>query len=88
MTQTFSVVTTWGDQHWDHHAKRSVQSILAQWPEQVAKFFYPDNLSQQIKAPNTNYYSVATEQPTFNEFKDRASNDIDVKEKMNISKNA
>ena len=48
MTQTFSVVTTWGDQHWDHHAKRSVQSILSHWPEQVTKFFYPDNLTQQM----------------------------------------
>ena len=88
MTQTFSVVTTWGDQHWDHHAKRSVQSILSHWPEQVTKFFYPDNLIQQIKAPNTNYFSVVTEQPTFNDFKNRASNDQDVKEKMQTSKNA
>ena len=33
MKQTFSVVTTWGLPHWDTHAKRSVQSIIDQWPQ-------------------------------------------------------
>tara|TARA_A100000172_G_scaffold76948_1_gene60876 strand:- start:4 stop:801 length:798 start_codon:yes stop_codon:yes gene_type:complete len=88
MKQTFSVVTTWGLPHWDTHAKRSVQSIIDQWPQQVEKLFYPDDITQQIVAPNTNYYSLLNEQPEFATFKTRAGSDAEVKEKMNVSKNA
>ncbi len=88
MTQTFTVVTTWGPQHWEHHAKRSVQSILDLWPEQVHKIFYPDDESQTITANNTSYYQLTDQQPAFVEFKTRASIDPIVKEKMMASKNA
>ena len=82
MTQTFTVVTTWGQQHWEHHAKRSVQSILDLWPEQVHKIFYPDDESQTITANNTSYYQLPDQQSAFVEFKTRASIDPIVKEKM------
>ena len=88
MKQTFSVVTTWGLPHWDTHAKRSVPRIIDQWPQQVEKLFYPDDITQQIVAPNTNYYSLLNEQPEFSTFKTRAGSDAEVKEKMNVSKNA
>ena len=88
MSQTFSVVTTWGPQHWDHHAKRSVQSIIDQWPADVQKYFYPDDITQQISAPNTNYYTLTNEQPTFVDFKARASVDEEVKQKMGVAKNS
>ena len=58
MKQTFSVVTTWGLPHWDTHAKRSVQSIIDQWPQQVEKLFYPDDITQQIVAPNKLLFTV------------------------------
>jgi len=80
--QTFSVVTTWGEQHWDLYAKRSVQSIIDNWPKDTQKFFYPDNISQQIEAENTSYFSLKEVQPTFADFAERHKNSVLVKTKM------
>jgi hypothetical protein len=88
MSQTFSVVTTWGDQHWDHHARRCVQSIIDFWPADVKKYFYPDNIAQQIQHKNCYYYDVHKEQPSFITFKSNASQDKLVQEKMSVAKNA
>ncbi len=47
--QTFSVVTTWGEQHWDLYAKRSVQSIIDNWPKDTQKFFIPTTSINKLK---------------------------------------
>lgn len=86
--QTFSIVTTWGDQHWNSHAYRSVKSIINFWPSEVKKFFYPDNINQKITSHNCNYFELEKEQNIFQLFKSRASQDNIVKEKMLVSKNA
>jgi len=66
--QTFSLTTTWGSQHWDQYAKRCIESISKHWPDDVDKYFYPDDISQQIAMPNAKYFKLSDAQPELNEF--------------------
>jgi len=80
--RTFTVTTTWGQKHWDVYAKRCVTSILNNWPQEVKKIFYPDNIQQKIVAGNTSYFSLKKHQPELQKFIDRNSNNKLIKERM------
>lgn len=56
--QTFTVTTTWGQKHWDIYAQRCVESIITNWPSEVKKIFYPDDITQQIDTKNCFYYNL------------------------------
>jgi len=80
--RTFTVTTTWGEKHWESYAKRCVESIHKNWPKQVKKIFYPDNISQKIDSDNTFYFDLKQTQPELQEFILRNKNNELVKEKM------
>ena len=80
--RSFSVTTTWGDQHWDVYAKRCVDSIVTNWPADVKKIFYPDDATQKIDADNCFYYNLKHNQPELQEFIDRNSHNELIKQRM------
>ena len=82
--RSFSVTTTWGQQHWDVYAKRCVESIVANWPKEVKKIFYPDDTAQQIVADNCFYHNLKHNQPELQEFIDRNGNNELIKKFLDI----
>ena len=79
---SFTVTTTWGSKHWDVYGRRCIESIVKHWPQEVKKIFYPDDLVQSIKAPNTEYYTLKETQPKLQEFIDRNKNSEYIKKRM------
>jgi len=80
--RTFTVTTTWGSPHWNIYAKRCVESISSNWPAEVKKIFYPDDLTQKIEMSNCDYYDLKACQPELNEFIERNKHNKLVKERM------
>jgi hypothetical protein len=80
--RSFTITTTWGPNHYDVYAKRCIESIFKNWPKEVKKIFYPDDLQQQIHADNTTYLNLKNNQPELQEFIDRNKNNDLIKEKM------
>ena len=84
--QTFTVTTTWGQKHWDIYAKRCIESIINNWPSEVKKIFYPDDITQQIDTENCFYHNLKNNQPELQEFIDRNNNNKLIKERMDKPK--
>ena len=80
--RSFTITTTWGQKHWNVYAKRCVESINKHWPDQVQKFFYPDDITQQIDMPNVHYYNLKQSQPELQQFIDRNQNHPMIIERM------
>ena len=80
--RSFTITTTWGPNHYDVYAKRCIESIFKNWPKEVKKILYPDDLQQQIHADNTTYLNLKNNQPELQEFIDRNKNNDLIKEKM------
>jgi len=57
--KTVTVTTTWAPKQWNAYAKNCVESILKYWPKHYKKLLYPDDLTQKIDAPNTQYFSLS-----------------------------
>ena len=79
---TFTVTTTWGSKHWDVYGRRCVESILAHWPKEVKKIFYPDDTAQSINDANTQYFTLGDTQPQLQKFIDRNKDNNFIKQKM------
>ena len=80
---SYTITTTWGQTHWDIYAKRCVESIGKHWPDDVVKYFYPDDVSQQVTIANSYYFDLKQSQPELQTFIDRNKNNVLVKERMN-----
>ena len=50
---SYTITTTWGQTHWDIYAKRCVESIGKHWPDDVVKYFYPDDVSEKVTMANS-----------------------------------
>ena len=79
---SYTITTTWGQKHWNIYAKRCIESIDKHWPEEVVKYFYPDDITQQLTITNASYFDLKESQPELQEFIDRNQNNALVKERM------
>ena len=80
---SYTITTTWGQKHWNIYAKRCVESIGKHWPQEGVKYFYPDDISQQVALPNASYFDLSKTQPELQTFIDRNKDNALVKERMN-----
>ena len=69
--KSLTIVTTWGPKYWPRPVQASIQSTVKNWPGHAKILLYPDDMSQQLDLPRTEYYDLCKEQPKLKEFIDR-----------------
>ena len=72
--KSLTVVTTWGSKYWPNPVQAGIQSTVKNWPGHAKILLYPDDMSQQLTLPRTEYYDLCKEQPKLKEFIDRHKN--------------
>ena len=66
--KTLTIVTTWGPKYWPKPVQAGIQSTVKNWPGHAKILLYPDDMSQQLDLPRTEYYDLCKEQPKLKEF--------------------
>ena len=66
--KSLTVVTTWGSKYWPNPVQAGIQSTVKNWPGHAKILLYPDDMSQQLTLPRTEYYDLCKEQPKLKEF--------------------
>ncbi len=69
--KSLTIVTTWGPKYWPKPVQAGIQSTVKNWPGHAKILLYPDDMSQQLDLPRTEYYNLCKEQPKLQEFIDR-----------------
>ena len=72
--KSLTIVTTWGPKYWPRPVQAGIQSTVKNWPGHAKILLYPDDMSQQLNLPRTEYYDLCKEQPKLKEFIDRHKN--------------
>ena len=72
--KSLTIVTTWGPKYWPNPVQAGIQSTVKNWPGHAKILLYPDDMSQQLALPRTEYYNLCKEQPKLKEFIDRHKN--------------
>ena len=72
--KSLTVVTTWGSKYWPNPVQAGIQSTVKNWPGHAKIRLYPDDMSQQLTLPRTEYYDLCKEQPKLKEFIDKHKN--------------
>ena len=72
--KSLTVVTTWGSKYWPNPVQAGIQSTVKNWPGHAKILLYPDDMSQQLTLPRTEYYDLCKEQPKLKEFIDKHKN--------------
>ena len=54
--KSLTVVTTWGSKYWPNPVQAGIQSTVKNWPGHAKILLYPDDMSQQLTLPRTEYY--------------------------------
>ena len=72
--KSLTIVTTWGSKYWPNPVQAGIQSTVKNWPSHAKILLYPDDMSQQLALPRTEYYNLCKEQPKLKEFIDRHKN--------------
>ena len=69
--KSLTIVTTWGPKYWPKPVQAGIKSTVENWPGHAKILLYPDDMSQQLDLPRTEYYDLCKEQPKLKEFIDR-----------------
>ncbi len=69
--KSLTIVSTWGPKYWPNPVQAGIQSTIKNWPGHAKILYYPDDMSQQIDLPRTQYYDLCKEQPVLKEFIER-----------------
>ena len=72
--KSLTIVTTWGTKYWPSPVQAGLQSTIKNWPDHAKILLYPDDMSQQLTLPRTEYYDLCKEQPVLKEFIERNKN--------------
>ena len=72
--KSLTIVTTWGPKYWPKPVQAGIQSTVKNWPGHAKILLYPDDMSQQLDLPRTEYYDLCKEQPKLKEFIARHKN--------------
>ena len=72
--KSLTIVTTWGPKYWPRPVQAGIQSTVKNWPGHSKILLYPDDMSQHLDLPRTEYYDLCKEQPKLKEFIDRHKN--------------
>jgi len=72
--KSLTIVTTWGTKYWPTPVQTDLESTIKNWPGHAKILLYPDDMSQQLKLPRTEYYDLCKEQPVLKEFIERNKN--------------
>ena len=72
--KSLTIVTTWGPKYWPKPVQAGIQSTVKNWPGHAKILLYPDDMSQQLELPRTEYYNLCKEQPVLKEFIERNKN--------------
>ena len=72
--KSLTIVTTWGTKYWPSPVQAGLESTLKNWPDHAKILLYPDDISQQLELPRTEYYDLCKEQPALQEFIERNKN--------------
>tara|TARA_R110001592_G_scaffold46578_3_gene148266 strand:- start:985 stop:1824 length:840 start_codon:yes stop_codon:yes gene_type:complete len=66
--KSLTIVSTWGPKYWPNPVQAGIQSTIENWPGHAKILYYPDDMSQQIDLPRTQYFDLCKEQPVLKEF--------------------
>ena len=69
--KSLTIVTTWGTKYWPNPVQPGLKSTIENWPEHAQVLAYPDDMSQQLDLPRTQYFDLCKEQPVLKEFIER-----------------
>ena len=69
--KSLTIVTTWGTKYWPNPVQPGLKSTVQNWPEHAKILAYPDDMSQQLDLPRTEYFDLCKEQPVLKEFIER-----------------
>jgi hypothetical protein len=69
--KSLTIVSTWGPKYWPNPVQAGIQSTIKNWPGHAKILYYPDDMSQQIDLPRTQYFDLCKEQPVLKEFIER-----------------
>ena len=69
--KSLTIVTTWGTKYWPNPVQPGLKSTIENWPEHAKVLAYPDDMSQQLDLPRTQYFDLCKEQPVLKEFIER-----------------
>ena len=69
--KSLTIVTTWGTKYWPNPVQPGLKSTVENWPEHAKIFAYPDDMTQQLELPRTEYFNLCEEQPVLKEFIER-----------------
>ena len=69
--KSLTIVTTWGTKYWPTPVQAGLESTVKNWPGHAKILLYPDDMSQQLKLPRTEYYDLCKEQLVLKEFIER-----------------
>ena len=69
--KSLTIVSTWGPKYWPNPVQAGIQSTIKNWPGHAKILYYPDDMSQQIDLPRTEYFDLCKEQPVLKEFIER-----------------
>ena len=69
--KSLTIVTTWGTKYWPNPVQPGLKSTIENWPEHAKILAYPDDMSQQLDLPRTEYFDLCKEQPVLKEFIER-----------------
>ena len=72
--KSLTIATTWGTKYWPNPVKPCIESTIKNWPDHAKILFYPDDMSQKIDLPRTEYIDLCKAQPKLQEFIDRHKN--------------
>ena len=69
--KSLTIVSTWGPKYWPNPVQAGIKSTIKNWPGHAKILYYPDDMSQQIDLPRTQYFDLCKEQPVLKEFIER-----------------
>ncbi len=69
--KSLTIVTTWGTKYWPNPVQPGLKSTIENWPAHANILAYPDDMSQQLDLPRTQYFDLCKEQPVLKEFIER-----------------
>ena len=72
--KSLTIVTTWGTKYWPTPVQAGLESTVKNWPGHAKILLYPDDMSQQLKLPRTEYYDLCKQQSVLKEFIERNKN--------------
>ncbi len=72
--KSLTIVTTWGTKYWPSPVQVGLESTVKNWPDHAKILLYPDDISQQLELPRTEYYDLCKEQPVLKDFIERNKN--------------